>query len=379
MTQVGTVDGVRAAGSVIVGVVACGPGVGHLDPHLDPQNAGRQALVDASGNADAIENLFRGHVVDGGLWFDDPACAAQFSNGGDLRPDQLAPFARCLAGLHIQASKREDALGDVVVMTYAPGIEIEARIIQEQSGPHLMWIGYESRREIDALIPTVTSDVLESVRLSGDANGPLDPSVASTLELDPTPKSHAQFTWIRLCVDETGTVTLAHPFETTSQKASAAFEAAAHAWTFRPFTIAGRVVPICSMVRMTYPVGQGPPVETLPLPPASSRSHVEPIVFADGAKLTEGRRISGTKLIAPDDSTKTAIQQTAHSEVTGSFRVCLDETGVVESVLPLRSTGFAEYDYKLITGIRTWRYSPYMVNDQPVPVCTGVTFHYTQH
>jgi hypothetical protein len=364
---------------LVVGVIACGPNPNLivLDTHL----AGQNALVEASGNPDAIQKLFRGSVVDGGLWFNDAACAAQFSNGGELRPDQLAAFAHCLAGLHLQPSTRDDALGDVVVMTYAPGIEIEARVVQEDVGPHLTWIGYESRRDIDALIPTVTVDTLESIRLSGDRNGPLDPSVASTLELDPTPKSHAQFTWLRLCVDETGAVTLAHPFETTSEQASAAFETAAKAWTFRPFTIQGRVVPICSMVRMTYPAGQGPTVETLPLPPKPLRARKEPIVFAEGAKnakLTEGRRIAGSKFIAPDNDTKSAIQKKTAGRVTGSFRLCLDETGHVDSVLPLRSTGFAAYDRKIIGGIYTWRYSPYLVNDQPVPVCTAITFIYSQ-
>ena len=38
----------------------------------------------------------------------------------------------------------------------------------------------------------------------------------------------------------------------------------------------------------------------------------------------------------------------------------------------------AAYDRKIIGGIYTWRYSPYLINDQPVPVCTAVTFIYSQ-
>ena len=316
----------RAA--VLVGVIACGPGLGAIDTHT----VGRTALVDASGNAAAIEKLLYGLVVDGGMWFNDPGCAAQFSEGRELKRDEFPAFARCLAELHLQASPREDALGDVVVMTYEPGIEIEARVIPEEAGPHLVWIGYESRRAIDASIPTITSDTLESLRIAGDRNGPLDPSTASGLELDATPKSHAAFTWIRLCLDETGAVTLAHPFETTSSKASNAFVAAAGAWTFRPFTVAGRVLPACSMVRMTYPVGQGPTVETLPMPPPPGRDNKEPIVFAEGTKLTEGKRISGTKLIAPDDHTKTAIQHSGHDLAPGLVSCILHgrETGHID-------------------------------------------------
>jgi hypothetical protein len=363
----------RAA--LLIGLVACGPGL----ERADTRELGRRALLDASGDATAIAKLLRGSVISGGLWFDNPACA-QFRLAGEIGADRLAAFARCLAELPLRPSAREDALGDVVVMTYAPGFEIEARVVREHSGPHLTWIGYESRRNDADNLPTITVDALESLRLTGDRNGPLDPSIASGLELDPTPKSHAAFTWIKLCLDATGTVTAAHPHETTSTKASSAFVAAATAWTFRPFTIRGQALPVCSMIRMAFPPGEAPPVETLPLPPPPSRGNRPPIVFAEGAlrKFTEGKRIRGNRAITPDMPTKIAIRDARIRQVIGSFRICLDELGHVESVLPTRSTGFADYDRTLIAGMASWVYSPYLVDDQPVPVCTGVTFIYKQ-
>jgi hypothetical protein len=96
------------------------------------------------------------------------------------------------------------------------------------------------------------------------------------------------------------------------------------------------------------------------------------------SKLIEGRRIAGSKAIVPDDDTKRLIQESGLTRITGSFRVCIDDTGVVESVFLLRSTGLARYDARIIGGIRQWKYSPYMVDDQPVPVCTVVTFIYSQ-
>jgi len=358
---------------VLVGVLACGPGL-----KQDPKAEGRNALLDASQDPSAIEELFHGSVTNGGLWFEDPACADKFSKGGDVPDNQLATFAHCLAALHLQASAREDELGDVVVMTYPPGIEIEARVVHEASGAHLAWIGYESRRDVDALIPTITTEAFESIRLSGDRNGPIDPAVAATLGVGPgSEPAHA---WLRVCVDETGTVTLAHPFTTTDPKASVAFEKAAMAWTFKPFMIGARVVPICSMVRMTYPTGGLPSVEALPLPPGRSLSKAEAVVLAGdhATKMTEGRRISGSKNIAPDDATKTLIQRSRLQKVSGTFRVCLDESGSVESILPTRSTGYASYDRKITGGIQTWKYAPYLVDSVPVPVCTSVTFIYSQ-
>jgi hypothetical protein len=360
---------------VLVGGAACGGApAGVAEPHV----AGRNALLDAANDPAAIEELFRGDVVDGGLWFGAGPCAP-FRDARQVPRAQLSAFAHCLAGLHLQASPREDALGDVVVMTYAPGIEIEARVIPEARGPHLSWIGYESRRAIDALIPTVTTTALESVRVSGKPNGPLDPAVATTLELDATKTAHA---WLRVCVDETGAVTLAHPFVSTSLRASDAFHDVALRWTFKPFAIDGAVVPICSMVRMSYPAAPANTVETLPLPPPRSRvSNHEAIVFTEHATIapTGVKLVAGNKFISPDGDTKTLIQQSNVGRVIGSFRVCADETGAPESVLPLRSTRFARYDRRIIgTIMQTWRYAPFEVHGQAAPFCTAITFIYSQ-
>ncbi len=335
-------------------------------------------LNEATTDPAAMEKLIRRGVVNGGLWFDDAACQAQFKSTVEVPKDQLAAFARCLVTLHLQPSKREDGLGDVAVMTYAPGFEVEVRIVNEVNGPHLLWLGYASRAEGDRF-PTITADALERVRLTGDRNGPLDPDVASTLELDPTPLSHAAFTWIKVCLDASGTVTSTTATETTSSKASLAFVAAAASWKFRPFTLRGQPVPVCSMVRMAYPAGQGPAIETLPLPAPPSKG-MPPIVFAQGsiAKFLKGKRIRGTATIVPNDMTKLAIREAGAFRIIGTFRLCVDSSGRVESVLPTRSTGFADYDRKIIAGMMQWAYSPYTVNGVGVAVCTAVTFIYSQ-
>jgi hypothetical protein len=368
-------DRVKLFGLVLV--AACGPG---LAPR-DTRDVGRDSLTSAVGEPRALRELFRDNVVDGGLWFDDAACAKEFGAGEEVPKDRLDAFAQCLVGLHLQTSTRGDTLGDVVVMAYAPGIEVEARVMQEEEGSHLAWIGYASRRPVDAMLPTITSAALESIRTSGDPNGPLDPAVASTLELDPTPTSHASYTWLRVCVDETGALTLAAPFETTSSAAAVAFVAAAKNWTFKPFKLHDQPAAVCSMVRMAYPPGQGPAEENLPMPPSMSLSHKDPIVFVEGSKsgqMHEGKRIAGKKNILPDDHTKTAIEKKHIHQVVGSFKICLDESGAPESILPIRSTGFANYDRELLAGMREWRYEPYVLDGVPTPVCTGVVFIYNQ-
>jgi hypothetical protein len=336
-------------------------------------------VVASADNADDLEFLFLDSVVDGGIWFPDGACASQFANPGAIAKAKLHAFASCLANLHLRASTRDDALGDVVVLDYGPGIELEARIVQELDAPHLTWIGYASRRPGEPMVPTITADALDRVRTAGDRNGPLDPAIAATLTLDPTSTSHAQFSWIRLCIDQNGAVTTLHAGETTSIEASKAFEAAAKAWTFKPFTIQGRAAPVCASVRMAYPPGGAPKTETLPMPPPpKSEHHGPPVEFTAGVKAVEAKRISGQKMIHPDVDTATAIQkQLPGHRVVGKFRLCLDDTGAVVSVLPMKSTGYANYDRELMAGMATWRYSPFEIEGTPTSVCTQVMFIYS--
>jgi hypothetical protein len=359
---------------VLLWLAACGPGLAPRDPH----DVARDALVASADNADDLEWLFHDSVVDGGIWFPDGACASQFANPGAIAKAKLHAFASCLANLHLRASTRDDALGDVVVLDYGPGIELEARIVQELDAPHLTWIGYASRRPGEPMVPTITADALDRVRTAGDRNGPLDPAVAATLKLDPTPTSHAQFTWVRLCVDQNGAVTTLHAGETTSVEASKAFEAAAKAWTFKPFTIQGHAAPVCASVRMAYPPGQAPKIETLPMPPPPKSKNSTPVIeFALGAKVVDAKRISGERLVKPDVNTAKAISKSQVSHrIVGRFRLCLDETGTVISVLPMKSTGYADYDRELMARMATWRYSPFEVDGTPAPVCTTITFVY---
>jgi hypothetical protein len=313
------------------------------------------------------------------LWFADPTCAAQFGQAGDVPAAEQNAFARCLAGLHLQPSKRDDALADVVVMEYAPGIEVEVRVAQELGGPHLSWVGFEARRADDPIAPTLTASALEALRTSGDRNGPIDPELASTLKLDPTPASHAQFAWFRLCLDDDGNVASLRYTETTSHEAGEVFQGAAQAWTFKPLTIAGKAMPACAMVRMAYPPDQAPATETIPMPSPPKRENVEPIVFAPGVKSVEAKRVFGQKLISPDSDTKRAIAHTKIQRARGTFRLCMDTHGDVIEVLPARSTGYASYDREIIERMMMWKYSPFVLDGVSKPVCTHVTFVYTQH
>ncbi len=115
-----------------------------------------------------------------------------------------------------------------------------------------------------------------------------------------------------------------------------------------------------------------PPPPPPPPPPPAPPQNIPPT-------LLEGQRIAGEKMISPDDVTKTEIARSGKDKVIGSFKLCLSVAGSVTQVTQLKSTGFPAYDNKILTKMRNeWRYKPYMVNGKAVPVCTAVTFIYTQ-
>jgi hypothetical protein len=361
---------VKLLGLIAV-VAACGASSVHY--------VHREDLAQRLNDAGTVRDMFGDIVANGGLWFADPTCAKQFEQpSDDIPPEQLDAFARCIAGLHLQASSRTDELGDVIVLTYAPGIEVEARVVKDpQLGLQLTWIGFASRRTIDTA-PTITSQALEALRVSGDRDGPLDADTAATLVLDPTPTSHAEYAWLRVCIDPDGAVTLADPFETTSPVAAAAFSAAAKRWTFKPFTAGGQAVAACAMKQLAYPPGQGPRVEILPLPPPMSRSQKSPIVLVGdsrAARQHEATRLAGTTKFVPSARVQDTL---GHQSTSAAFLVCADATGAVESTLPLASTGFPNFDHELMRTMLEWKFAPYVVNDEASPVCRPVSFVFNE-
>jgi protein TonB len=117
-------------------------------------------------------------------------------------------------------------------------------------------------------------------------------------------------------------------------------------------------------------VGAPPPPPPPPPPPAPPQN-VPPT-------LLEGSRIAGDKMIVPDDVTKTEIQRSGKDKIIGSFKLCITKFGDVSAVTMLKSSGFPAYDQKIQRGMQTWKYRPYVVNGKDVPVCTAVTFIYSQ-
>jgi len=109
-----------------------------------------------------------------------------------------------------------------------------------------------------------------------------------------------------------------------------------------------------------------------PPPPPAPPQNVAPTAL-------EASRVSGEKLISPDDVTKTEISRSGKDRLVGSYKLCITSEGNINTVSQLKSTGFPAYDNKIQNTIRgEWRYRPFMVNGKATAVCTAVTFIYSQ-
>jgi protein TonB len=92
----------------------------------------------------------------------------------------------------------------------------------------------------------------------------------------------------------------------------------------------------------------------------------------------EASRIAGDKNIVPDPDTKIEIARSGKDKLIGSYKMCLTAAGEVSAVMPLKSTGFADYDLKIQrTILHEWRYRPIVIDGKPSRVCTAITFLYS--
>lgn len=192
---------------------------------------------------------------------------------------------------------------------------------------------------------------------------------------------------VQVCSDASGAVT-SRRIVHKSGVASFDAEVEAHFKTVKkqePIAIGKTNVRVCRRLDVFFPIAP-PAIDT-------KRDAVHPVEIEkiDSATpvpnppkivsptVLEPLRLAGSKLIVPDDKTKAAIQASGHDKVIASLKVCLDATGAVNVVRLLRSSGFAAYDQLLDREIHGWKYKPYVDHGGAIPVCTAVTFIYSQH
>jgi TonB family protein len=94
-------------------------------------------------------------------------------------------------------------------------------------------------------------------------------------------------------------------------------------------------------------------------------------------RVMEGYRIAGDPQIHAPEAVRDRMAEHGQTGTLGAVEMCLGTDGSVSSLRLRRSTGYAEYDAALVSGMKGWRYRPYRLADGTgVRACTLVTFIY---
>jgi hypothetical protein len=95
-------------------------------------------------------------------------------------------------------------------------------------------------------------------------------------------------------------------------------------------------------------------------------------------QVVEARRTAGVTQIAPGDQDRLRLQRAGLSQVATSWALCISRHGFVSSLWLVTASPLPEWDQRQLEEMRRWRYRPFLKDGDPVPVCTTVTFIYTQ-
>jgi len=306
-------------------------------------DAGGQKLAHASqsGDIQTIRQLLGPKVVVGGLWFPDVDCTREFAAPGEVGGGRLDELARCLTTVKLQLSDHHAMFDDVAVLSYAPGIEIEARLIDSDHGTWLSWIGYADVREASDRLPTLTQQAFEALR--DDTSPP------------PVLQGH-EAAWLRVCIDASGHVTNAHVRMATSMAAAHAFAAVAQSWHFHPFMPAGQPLPACALVPMT--AGMKVPAR----PPTLATPNGEPMLYVRAHRISESH-------FDMSPSTREMRAQNIHTAVT-IIRICVNERGEPYDARLLRASGVPSVDRIRLQAAEQARYEAFRDGDRPIAACS---------
>ena len=321
-----------------------------------------------TANARELAKMMHVPIGYGGLWFDDATCDREFVAPGEIGADRIAEFARCVAGLHLTASKREHPFPDEMILDYGPGFEVEAEFKIRHEEATLFWLGYSGRHYLGDALPVITPEALEALRISGSIHPALSDADGARLARERKDLGlESSYAWLKVCIDGDGSVTGAHPREESSPIAGDVFSAAAMQWKFRPFVVGGRALPVCALVSMSEPEGDPPRRMPFPIPLEIGSVIVSPVALH--------RRV-GDPQVFPDEGDALEMYKSGGGLFFAAFAYCVDERGDVTTARQLVFTGFPRYDTKLARAVLGWKYRPYVVEGKAIPACAAITFVY---
>lgn len=92
----------------------------------------------------------------------------------------------------------------------------------------------------------------------------------------------------------------------------------------------------------------------------------------------EAQRVLGEKFIQPEDGTKLQMAREGRERVEARVTMCLSTRGDVTRTRLDHSSGYPEYDARILEAMQAWKYRPYLRDGAATPVCTQVRFIYSQ-
>jgi len=311
------------------------------------------------------------------LWFDADECLWFAGTSNQVDAGDFPRLVTCLADLEFRA--RTDT-GEFISATYGPGIGVNVTVFD--NGAVALWVYRIESFEPDATIePTTFASQVASFSRQ------IAPDKKTRAKLDAADDSMSIA--VHVCVDGKGKIDRVEPqalpeaFAAYGQQATKLIRK----WKVKPFVVRGKPVRACARLVVGYPekrleplqIGMPPASDmpTAPTEPPPLRTKPAPAVSDVTPEVMEKRRVAGEKVIRPSAETRAEMLSSGVDHVIGSFKICVDDKGIVTKVKMLRTTTYEKYDRMLEAGMRLWKYRPFEVDGRAVPVCWAVTFIYS--
>ena len=340
-----------------------------------------KALVTAmSRGAGAVKPLVRFPLSIVGVNFATPDCTSKFPYDAKVAEPDLPALLACLTPLRL--------VRDGASLVGDPGYDVYPMF---DAG---LLVGLESSSNI--------REDRAAKNLAATANIAPDAAGRAAVATKAVPFLAVE---IHVCVATDGTVESSAVNRINVPEAGAwsdAIIAKVKDARYKPFVLNGTKIRGCSHQTHVYPAAQRKTglaqLEELSMPSGIEGGEVggveggviggelgglpppppPPLPASVPPRLLEANRIAGEKVIVPDDETKARIMESKKDKVIGAFKLCISATGAVASITTLKSTGYPAYDGRIDREMRKWKYTPYLVNGTPQPVCTAITFIYAQ-
>jgi Gram-negative bacterial TonB protein C-terminal len=197
----------------------------------------------------AFARLMADELQLGGLWFDAPACAKQFSAERKVAADEWPALLACLAKLNLRLSPDVGDGTGRPALTYEPGVALAVAA----RGGGVRWIGSATRISDPTAAPVTAAElaahITSGTRVVVPDQAVLDAIMQATQPLDKFASAS-----LRVCVDARGNVDRVevghhsdHPSYVKATRDAVA------TWRFKPFHAHGKAVRVCSFAAFRYP------------------------------------------------------------------------------------------------------------------------------